>query len=96
MDVAETFEVVLPVVAVPVGGAFLKRNRVAVGIGLAIAGVIAAVIFAALGNARPLVGLVALLGIIGGIIADERGKRPIGLVGFSVGFLALLVAYFYT
>jgi len=96
MDAAETFEVVLPVVAVLVGGGLLKRNQVAAGIGLAIAGVIAAVVFAALGNTRPLVGLVALLGIVGGIIADERGKRPIGLLGFSVGFLALLVAYFYT
>jgi hypothetical protein len=96
MDFAETTEVVIPVVAVLIGGGLIKRDQVTVGVALLGGGTIAAVIFAALGNARPLVGLVALMGIVGGIVADERGKRPLGLGGFAVGFFALLIAYFYT
>jgi hypothetical protein len=96
MDFVETLEVVIPIVATLFGGGLLKRDRVAAGIGLVAGGVIAAVIFVLLGNARPLVGLIALMGIVGGIVADERGKRPIGLAGFAVGFFALLIAYFYT
>ena len=96
MDAVETIEAVTPVVATLVGGGLIKRERATLGICLAGGGVLAAVIFAALGNARPLVGLVAIVGIVGGIVADERGKRPAGLAGLAVGFFALLVAIFYT
>jgi hypothetical protein len=96
MNSSETLEVVIPIVALLLGGGLLKRDRIAAGVGLLAGGAIAAVVFAVLGNARPLVGLIAITGMVGGIIADERGKRPIGLAGFAVGFFALLIAYFYT
>lgn len=36
------------------------------------------------------------LGLVGGIVADERGNRLVGVVGVSAGFVTLLIAYFYT
>ncbi len=96
MNRSETVELVAPIVATFVGVGFYRRGRAAAGVGLVGGGLAAAVIFSLLGNGRPLVALVALVGIAGGISADERGERPVGLAAFSLGFLALLAAMFYT
>jgi len=59
-------------------------------------GAVAALTLLALGHARPLVGLLAVLGFTGGIVADERGKRGWGLMGITVGLFALITAVMYT
>ena len=54
---------------------------------------------AALGNLRPLVGLVGITAFLTGIAVDKPGvpvRRALGLLAFSAGFIALGIARFYT
>jgi hypothetical protein len=74
-NISETLEVIIPVVATLLGGGLLRRDRVTAGIGLLGGGAISALVFAVMGNARPLIGLIAIVAMVGGTIADERGKR---------------------
>jgi hypothetical protein len=95
MNAPETTAVVGPILAVAVGGGLIKRDQQAWGAVLVVLGVGAAVALLVLGNTRPIVGLVAFAGLVGGFVADERGRRGVGLAGIGVGFFALLIAYFY-
>lgn len=96
MNTSETTAVVGPILAVAVGGGLIKRDRSSWGVALVALGIGAALVLLVLGHARPPVGLIATFGLLGGIVADERGNRPLGLAGIAVGFCALLIAGLYT
>jgi hypothetical protein len=96
MGTSGTIEVIAPIVAVGIGVGLMKRSRVAIGVMLVAAGVGAVVVLAVSGKAKPIVGMIAMIGLIGGLIADEKGHRPLGLAGIAVGMFALFIAYFHT
>jgi len=91
-----TVAVAAPVLAWLVGIGLVRRDRPALGWALTVSAVVAAGILAGLGDLRPAVGLIAIAGLGEGIVLDQRGRRPVGLLTFSTGFLALLIATFYT
>jgi hypothetical protein len=88
--------IVGPILAWLLGIGFVRRDRPAFGWTLVACGVAASAVLAALGDLRPAVGLVAIAGLSEGIVLDQRGHRPVGLLSFSAGFLGLLIAVFYT
>jgi hypothetical protein len=96
MSPAETAGVAVPILAVAVGGGLIKRDQRPLGAALVGLGVLAVLVQLVLGHARPAVGMLAIFGMLGGLIADERGRSGIGLLGFSLGFIALLAAVVYT
>lgn len=85
----------MPILAVAIGGGLVKRGHR--GWGIALVGLGLAIVFGLLvsGQARPLVGLIGVSGLFGGAIADEQGKRALGLASLTMGFLALVIAAFY-
>lgn len=84
-----------PALAWLFGIGLVRRDRPVFGWALAASGVVAAAVLTALGDLRPVVGLIAVAGLSEGIALDQRGRRPVGLLTFSAGFLALLTAVFY-
>jgi hypothetical protein len=88
--------VVVPILAVLVGVGLWKRGKRHAGWAFVTLGSTPAVVLLILGHVRPLVGLVAILGLVGGIVADEHGKRAWGLLGISIGVFALSAAAIYT
>jgi hypothetical protein len=92
----QTVAIVAPVAAWLSGIGLVRRSRPVFGWALAIGAVMAVGVLAGLGDLRPAAGLIAIAGLSEGIDLDQRGHRPVGLLTFSTGFLALLVAVFYT
>lgn len=92
----EAVAVAGPALAWLFGIGLVRRGRPALGWALAAGGVAAVSVLAGLGDLRPAVGLIAMAGLNEGMVLDQRGRRPVGLLTFSTGFLALLVAVFYT
>lgn len=92
----QTAAVVAPVLAWLGGIGLVRRDRPALGWALAASAVVGVGVLAGLGELRPAVGLIAIAGITQGIVLDERGHRPLGLLSVSSGFLALLIAVLYT
>jgi hypothetical protein len=65
---------------------------------LVFAAVAAGVIFAILGSWKPILGLTAITGLIGGLEVDRSGnpgRRALGLLGVATGLFALLIANLY-
>lgn len=96
MGVWEALRVLAPVTAVMVGVGLMRRDRETAGAALAAAGVAAVTVLALLGTLRPAVGLIAVTGLVGGVIADEKDMRPLALAALAVGMFALIIARFYT
>jgi hypothetical protein len=82
--------------AVAIGVGLIKRNHRRIGTTLVVGAVAAVITMMISGNPRPLAGVVGATAFVGGIIADEHGKRGMGLAGVSIGFFALMFAYLYT
>lgn len=92
----QTVAIVAPVLAWLVGIGLVRRDRPVIGWALAVSAVVLVGVLAGLGELRPAVGLIAIAGLTQGIVLDERGHRPLGLLTLSSGFLALLIAVLYT
>lgn len=85
-----------PALAWLFGIGLVRRDLPALGWTLAAGSAAAVGVLAGFGDLRPAVGVVAIAGLGEGMLLDQRGRRPVGLLTFSTGFLALLVAVFYT
>jgi hypothetical protein len=92
----DEIRVMAPIIGFAVGVGLWRRERRRGGVGLMVASVVATLLLAGFGYMRPLVGLIAATGLVGGVIVDEEGRRVLALVSVTVGFFALMIAYFYT
>jgi len=81
-----------------VGIGLLRRNHRRVGIVLIASAVIAGGALAVSGSWRPILGLIAFAGLLGGIETDRQGdpkRRALGLLGIAVCLFALTISAFY-
>lgn len=81
-----------------IGVGLLRRAHRSSGLALAASAVGAAGILAIAGVWRPMLGLIAIAGFLGGLEVDRPGdtrKRVLGLLGVAAGMLAALIGTFY-
>jgi hypothetical protein len=98
MSLADQLAAIAPIVAFCVGVGLSRRGHRRIGIAAAAVGVVAALIMAATGAWRPLLGLIAISGFLVGIevdVAGSAGRRALGMLGVAVGLFALLTAAVY-
>lgn len=98
MDLAAQAEAIAPAAAFCVGVGLARRKRLLIGLSLVATAAFAAIALAILGSARPLLGLIAIPCLLGGIEIDRPGvasRRALALASVSVGMFALLIGYFY-
>jgi hypothetical protein len=96
MSFFETIQAMVPAACVAAGMGLVRRGRTSLGAALALVGASIAVIAAMFGNARPIVGLLALALIMTSFVADENQKRALALACFSAGLIAVIITAFYT
>jgi hypothetical protein len=81
-----------------VGIGSVRRGHRTIGVALLFAAAVVVAALALFGNWRPLVGLIAIAGFLGGLEADDPRsprRRALGVLGIAIGFCALLIAVLY-
>ena len=75
-----------------------RRDHRGAGLALVASAVVVVVILAISVSWRPALGLIAIVGLFGGLEIDRPGdpkRRALGLLGVAVGLFALIIAAFY-
>jgi hypothetical protein len=96
MSFFETVLALAPAMGLVLGVTAYRRGRGALGAVLALISVGVATVAAVLGNARPLVGLLAFGFFMAAAIAGERKRQVLALFCFSAAFLSVIIAAMYT